>query len=62
MYILNNKHVQYIPCIAATMISLASILMCDIVGLEKLTNGFGLLCLVRGITAIAGPPVAGLLS
>ncbi|GFR89400.1 monocarboxylate transporter [Elysia marginata] len=28
-------------------------------GLDKLTNGFGLLCMVRGIGTIAGPPLAG---
>jgi len=45
--------------VLATYISLASVIMCELVGLEKLTNGFGLLCLVRGITAIAGPPIEG---
>ena len=30
-----------------------------LVGLEKLTNGFGLICMVRGITAIIGPPLEG---
>lgn len=45
--------------VAATLISLAPIIMCELVGLEKLTNGFGLLCLVRGVTAIAGPPIVG---
>ena len=39
--------------------SLASVITCDLVGLEKLTNGFGLLCMVRGITLIAGPPITG---
>ncbi|KAF6032581.1 hypothetical protein EB796_009182 [Bugula neritina] len=47
--------------VAATLISLAPIIMCELVGLEKLTNGFGLLCLVRGVTAIAGPPIVGML-
>ena len=43
----------------ATYMSLASVITCDLVGLEKLTNGFGLLCMVRGITLIAGPPITG---
>ena len=45
--------------ISATWISLTSIILCDLIGLEKLTNAFGLLTLVRGICSIAGPPVAG---
>ncbi|KAF6032580.1 hypothetical protein EB796_009181 [Bugula neritina] len=46
---------------ASTFISLSPVIICNLVGLEKLTNGFGLICLVRGITAIAGPPLEGLL-
>ncbi|XP_067933073.1 monocarboxylate transporter 14-like [Watersipora subatra] len=46
---------------AASFIALSSILVCDAVGLEKLTNGFGLICLVRGIAAMAGPPIEGML-
>ncbi|XP_058802203.1 uncharacterized protein LOC131670544 [Phymastichus coffea] len=40
-------------------ISLTSIILVDLLGLEKLTNAFGLLILFRGIAAIAGPPLAG---
>ncbi|XP_067677004.1 monocarboxylate transporter 14-like [Haliotis asinina] len=40
-------------------ISLSSILICDQLGLEKLTNGFGLLTMFRGFAAVAGPPLAG---
>ena len=43
----------------ATFVSLTPIIMCELVGLEKLTNGYGLLCLVRGITSIIGPPLEG---
>ncbi|KAJ8316294.1 hypothetical protein KUTeg_006308 [Tegillarca granosa] len=46
-------------CIAA-YISLTSIIICDILGLNKLTNAFGLLTLARGVSSIAGPPLAGL--
>lgn len=43
----------------AAFISLSSILICDLLGLEKLTNGFGLMTLFRGMAAMAGPPLAG---
>lgn len=29
-------------------------------GLEKLTNAFGLLCLFRGAASLVGPPLAGM--
>ncbi|XP_074653250.1 monocarboxylate transporter 12-like [Tubulanus polymorphus] len=44
---------------AAAYISLTSIILCDILGLERLTNAFGLLTLARGISSTLGPPVAG---
>ncbi|XP_050534916.1 monocarboxylate transporter 1 isoform X2 [Daktulosphaira vitifoliae] len=40
-------------------ISLTSILLVDLLGLEKLTNAFGLLILFRGAAAIVGTPLAG---
>ncbi|XP_001607269.2 monocarboxylate transporter 12-B isoform X3 [Nasonia vitripennis] len=40
-------------------ISLTSIILVDLLGLDKLTNAFGLLILFRGIAAIGGPPIAG---
>ncbi|XP_076457556.1 monocarboxylate transporter 5-like [Babylonia areolata] len=46
----------------AAFISLSSILICDLLGLEKLTNGFGLMSLFRGLAAMAGPPLAGFIS
>ncbi|XP_041373530.1 monocarboxylate transporter 14-like [Gigantopelta aegis] len=45
-------------CVAA-YISLTSIILCDLLGLENLTNAFGLLTLARGISSAAGPPIAG---
>uniref|UniRef100_A0A1B6DPH3 Major facilitator superfamily (MFS) profile domain-containing protein n=1 Tax=Clastoptera arizonana TaxID=38151 RepID=A0A1B6DPH3_9HEMI len=39
--------------------SLRSILIVDLVGLEKLTNGFGLLLLFQGVAAAIGSPLAG---
>ncbi|KAL7047104.1 hypothetical protein ACKWTF_002789 [Chironomus riparius] len=43
----------------AGYISLTSIILVDLLGLEKLTNAFGLLILFRGIAAIIGTPLAG---
>ncbi|GAB1603166.1 monocarboxylate transporter 7-like isoform X2 [Argonauta hians] len=44
---------------ASAFISLTSIIICDLLGLDKLTNAFGLLSLARGIATIVGPPLAG---
>ncbi|XP_059482232.1 monocarboxylate transporter 2 isoform X2 [Neocloeon triangulifer] len=40
-------------------ISLTSIILVDLLGLDKLTNAFGLLILFRGSAAIVGSPLAG---
>ena len=45
--------------VSATWISLTSITLCDLIGIEKLTNAFGLLTLARGLAVIVGPPIAG---
>lgn len=50
--------VVYGLCVSA-YISLTSIIICDLLGLAKLTNAFGLLTLSRGIAGIYGPPLAG---
>ncbi|XP_017781840.1 PREDICTED: monocarboxylate transporter 3 isoform X2 [Nicrophorus vespilloides] len=42
-------------------ISLTSIILVDLLGLDKLTNAFGLLILFRGAAAIVGTPLAGAL-
>lgn len=42
-------------------ISLTSIILVDLLGLDKLTNAFGLLILFRGAAAIIGSPLAGML-
>ncbi|KAK3609610.1 hypothetical protein CHS0354_038611 [Potamilus streckersoni] len=39
--------------------SLTSIILCDLLGLEKLTSAFGLLSMSRGVSGIMGPPLAG---
>ncbi|XP_049872731.1 monocarboxylate transporter 4-like isoform X2 [Pectinophora gossypiella] len=43
----------------AGYISLTSIILVDLLGLDKLTNAFGLLILFRGVAAIIGSPLAG---
>jgi len=44
----------------AAYIALTSIVLVDICGIEKLTSSFGLLTVFRGVSAIIGPPLAGL--
>lgn len=44
---------------AAAFIALTSIVLVDLLGIAQLTNAFGLLCLLRGVAAIIGPPLAG---
>ncbi|KAI5636277.1 major facilitator superfamily domain-containing protein [Phthorimaea operculella] len=43
----------------AGYISLTSIILVDLLGLDKLTNAFGLLILFRGIATVIGSPLAG---
>lgn len=43
----------------AGYISLTSIILVDLLGLDKLTNAFGLLILFRGAASIFGSPLAG---
>jgi hypothetical protein len=45
-------------CIA-TWISLTSIVLCDLLGLQRLTNAFSLLTMTRGIATTIGSPMAG---
>lgn len=42
-------------------VGLTSVILVDLLGLEKLTNAFGLLLLFQGIASLIGPPFAGLL-
>lgn len=43
----------------APFISLTSVILVELLGLEKLTNSFGLLLLFRGLASVVGPPFAG---
>jgi len=51
------KYIRYF--FAAVFASLRSIIVVDLLGLEKLTNAFGLLLLFQGVAATVGAPLAG---
>lgn len=40
-------------------VGLTSVVLVDLLGIEKLTNAFGLLLLFQGIASLIGPPFAG---
>lgn len=42
-------------------VGLTSVILVDLLGLDKLTNAFGLLLLFQGIASLVGPPFAGTL-
>lgn len=42
--------------------SLTSIILVEVITLERFTNAYGLLLLVQGIANLMGPPLAGKLS
>lgn len=42
-------------------VGLTSVILVDLLGLEKLTNAFGLLLLFQGIASFVGPPIVGAL-
>ena len=40
--------------------TLTSVILVDLLGLDRLTSSFGLLLIFQGIATILGPPIAGL--
>ena len=42
-------------------VSLTSVVLTDLLGLEKLTNAFGLILLFQGLGSLVGPPLIGML-
>jgi MFS family permease len=42
-------------------VGLTSVILVDLLGLENLTNAFGLLLLFQGVASFVGPPIAGAL-
>ena len=41
-------------------VGLTSVVLVDLLGLDKLTNAFGLLLLFQGIASVIGPPIIGI--
>lgn len=48
-------------CCIAAFVSLRSIIMVDLMGIDKLTNAFGLVTMCQGLSAFIGAPIAGAL-
>ncbi|CAJ0934642.1 unnamed protein product, partial [Mesorhabditis belari] len=46
----------------SSYVCLTSVILVDLLGLEKLTNAFGLLLLFQGIGTVFGPPISGYLA
>ena len=44
---------------AAVFVPLTTLFLVKYVGLNRLTNAYGLLSMVKGLATIAGPPIAG---
>ena len=42
-------------------VSITSLLLVDLLGLEKMTNSFGILIMFQGMATAVGPPLAGLI-
>lgn len=45
----------FVACFSA----LRSLIAVDLMGLEKLTNAFGILMMFQGLAAVVGSPIAG---
>lgn len=53
-----HVHLQYFT-FAGALVGLTSVILVDLLGIDKLTNAFGLLLLFQGIGSFIGPPIAG---
>ncbi|VDN49430.1 unnamed protein product, partial [Gongylonema pulchrum] len=42
----------------SSYVCLTSVLLVDLIGIEKLTNAFGLILLFQGIGTVIGPPIS----
>lgn len=51
----------FVLFLAACFSALRSIIAVDLMGIEKLTNAFGILMLFQGLAAVVGTPIAGAL-
>ena len=55
----SKETLLYSVFLAAVFVSLRSILMVELIGLNKLTNAFGLVTMCQGLSAFIGAPLAG---
>ena len=46
-------------CVTAVFVTLKSILVVDLLGLDKLTTAYGILSLLEGVGTLAGTPLIG---
>ena len=53
--------ITYFVLVLGGYVSLTSILLVDLLGLEKLTNAFGVLLVFQGIATSIGPPIVGIM-
>ena len=44
---------------SGAFVGLTSVVLVDLLGMERLTNAFGLLLLFQGIASVVGPPICG---
>ena len=59
-----DLHMQRMFCAvfgitSGAYVGLTSVVLVDLLGLDKLTNAFGLLLLFQGIASVIGPPIIG---
>ena len=55
-------HTLLSPYLPAVFVSLRSIIMVELMGLDRLTSAFGLVIMCQGISAFLGAPIAGKIS
>lgn len=63
-YVANDTLTMAVYCVifgatSGAFVSLTSVILVDILGLERLTNAFGLLLLFEGVACLVGPPMTG---
>jgi len=63
---MNTYALQVVYCAifgvtSGAYVGLTSVVLVDLLGLDKLTNAFGLLLMFQGIASVLGPPIVGAL-
>ena len=56
---LQKSNLHYDDCFLAVFVSLRSIIVAELLGIEKLTSSFGLVTMCQGLSAFIGAPIAG---